>query len=101
MNTMVRLYSGARDAERKQAMAFDLSPYDHKLLKFGRLFKQRFMDINVSMTLNEGLDLSWKTMAECFNPEELLMRQNLVDKYYPHPPEIAAQTGNESADGPS
>jgi V/A-type H+/Na+-transporting ATPase subunit B len=83
MNTMVRLYSGARDAERKQAMAFDLSPFDHKLLKFGRLFKQRFMDLNVSMTLNQGLDLGWKTMAECFQPEELLMRQNLVDKYYP------------------
>jgi V/A-type H+-transporting ATPase subunit B len=83
MNTMIRFYSGARDAERKQAMAFDLSPFDHKLLKFGRLFKERFMDINVSMTLNEGLDLGWKTMAECFQPEELLMRQNLVDKYFP------------------
>ncbi len=83
MNTMVRLYSGGRDAERKQAMAFDLSPYDHKLLKFGRLFKERFMDIGVSMTLNEGLDLGWKTMAECFEPAELLMRQNLVDKYFP------------------
>ncbi|MEM1256703.1 MAG: V-type ATP synthase subunit B, partial [Cyanobacteria bacterium P01_H01_bin.21] len=51
MNTMVRFYSNAKDAEQKQAMAFELSDLDHKLLKFGELFKQRFMDINVSIPL--------------------------------------------------
>jgi V/A-type H+-transporting ATPase subunit B len=83
MNTMVRLYSGAKDAEKKLAMAFDLSPFDQKLLKFGRLFTERFMDISVSMSLNDALDSCWRTMAECFQPEELLMRQHLVDKYFP------------------
>ena len=83
MNTMVRFYSGAKDAEKKQAMAFDLSPFDQKLLKFGRLFRERFMDIGVSMPLDDALDACWRTMAECFDPEELLMRQNLVDKYFP------------------
>ncbi len=29
------------------------------------------------------LDLCWQTLAECFEPEELLMKQHLVDKYYP------------------
>ena len=37
MNTMIRLYSGAKDAEQKQAMAFDLSEFDHKLLGFGEV----------------------------------------------------------------
>ncbi len=83
MNTMIRLYSGARDAEQKQAMAFELSGFDHQLLKFGRLFRERFMNIEVSMALEDALDLAWKTMAECFPPEALLMRQHLVDKYYP------------------
>ncbi|MHC4401479.1 MAG: V-type ATP synthase subunit B [Planctomycetota bacterium] len=83
MNTMIRLYSGAQDAQKKQAMAFDLSPLDHKLLKFGGLFKQRFMDINVSLPLDDALDLCWQTMAECFQPEELLMREHLIDRYYP------------------
>ena len=82
MNTMIRLYSGARDAEQKQAMAFELSDYDHKLLKFGRLFRERFMDIEVSLPLEAALDLGWQTMAECFAPEELLMKQALIDKYY-------------------
>jgi V/A-type H+-transporting ATPase subunit B len=83
MNTMVRLYSEARDAQQKQAMAFDLSDYDEQLLKFGSLFRDRFMDINVSMPLEEALDLGWRTLAECFAPEQLLMKQELIEKYYP------------------
>jgi V/A-type H+-transporting ATPase subunit B len=90
MNTMVRFYSSAKDAEKKQAMAFDLSPFDHKLLKFGRLFQQRFMDISVSMPLTDALDLCWKTMAECFDPEELLMRQHLLEEYFPDKEKLAA-----------
>lgn len=85
MNTMIRLYSGARDAEKKQAMAFDLSPFDHKLLDFGKIFRQRFMEIDVSLPLVDALNLGWKTLAECFRPEELLMKQELIDKYYPQP----------------
>ncbi|MCB2182419.1 MAG: V-type ATP synthase subunit B [Desulfobulbaceae bacterium] len=83
MNTMIRFYSEAQDAEKKLSMAFDLSAYDHKLLKFGKLFKDRFMGIEVSLSLNEALDLSWETMAECFAPQELLMKKQLVDKYFP------------------
>ncbi|WP_166823058.1 V-type ATP synthase subunit B [Thalassoroseus pseudoceratinae] len=83
MNTMIRLYSGAREAEKKQAMAFDLSPFDHKLLTYGKIFRQRFMEIDVSLPLVDALDLGWQTLAECFQPEELLMKQELIDKYYP------------------
>jgi len=83
MNTMIRLYSGARDAEQKQAMAFELTPLDLKLLKFGELFRERFADINVSMPLEQALDLCWETMAECFDPQELIMKQELIDTYYP------------------
>jgi V/A-type H+-transporting ATPase subunit B len=83
MNTMIRFYSGARDAEQKQAMAFDLSDYDQKLIKFGKLFRERFMDINVDLPLEAALDLGWKTLAECFEAQELLMKQAIVDKYFP------------------
>jgi V/A-type H+-transporting ATPase subunit B len=83
MNTMVRFYSEARDAEQKQAMAFELSPFDQKLLNFGKLFRERFMDINVSMPLEQALDRGWETLAECFESHELLMKQELIDKYFP------------------
>ena len=80
---MIRFYSGARDTEQKQAMAFELSDYDRKLLKFGTLFQKRFMDINVSLPLEQALELAWQTLAECFEPQELLMKQGLIDKYFP------------------
>lgn len=83
MNTMIRFYSGAVEAQKKQAMAFELSPFDYKLLKFGKLFKERFMDIQVSIPVIEGLDLCWQTLAECFDAHELLMKKNLIDKYFP------------------
>lgn len=83
MNTMVRFYAEAQDAAQKQSMSFELSEYDERLLKFGDLFRQRFMDIEVTMPLEEALDLSWKTLAECFQAHELLMKELLVEKYFP------------------
>ncbi|MGD1973638.1 MAG: V-type ATP synthase subunit B, partial [Desulfobacterales bacterium] len=64
-------------------MAFELSPFDEKLLKYGQLFRERFMDIRVSMPVIEALDRCWQTLAECFDPQELLMKQDLIDKYFP------------------
>ena len=83
MNAMIRFYSNAREAQKKQSMAFELSPFDEKLLKFGALFEERFMSIEVSLPMKEALDLCWQTLAECFEPQELLMKQNLIDKYWP------------------
>jgi V/A-type H+-transporting ATPase subunit B len=85
MNTMIRLYSGANEAERKQSMAFELSPFDEKLLKFGKLFRERFMKIDVSMPLLRALDLCWQTLGECFEPQEVLIKQSLIDEYFPVP----------------
>ncbi len=83
MNAMIRFYAGGKEAEQKKAMAFELSAFDEKLLKFLDLFRKRFMDINVSMPVLEALDLSWETLADCFEPQELLMKQSLIDKYFP------------------
>lgn len=83
MNTMIRFYSGGVEAQKKQDMAFELSPFDHKLLKFAGLFRERFMDIRANLPVIEALDLCWQTLSECFEPRELLMKQALVDKYYP------------------
>jgi V/A-type H+-transporting ATPase subunit B len=98
MNTMIRFYSGAKEAAQKQAMAFELSDFDHTLLKFGELFRARFMDINVCMPLEEALDLGWQTLAECFEPAQLLMKQTLIDKYFPRreqTPHRTAANGQE------
>lgn len=83
MNTMIRFYSAAVEAEQKQAMAFDLNPYDQQLLKYGQLFRQHFMALEVDMPLEQALDLGWQIMADCFEPEQLLMKSELVKKYLP------------------
>ncbi|GAB4359578.1 MAG: V-type ATP synthase subunit B [Methylohalobius crimeensis] len=83
MNAMVRLYANSQEAEQKRAMAFELSEHDRKLLEFGQLFEKRFMPIDVRLTLEDALDLAWQTMAECFPPEYLLIKQGLIDQYYP------------------
>ncbi|BFM08729.1 V-type ATP synthase subunit B [Halioxenophilus aromaticivorans] len=83
MNTMIRFYSESKAAEQKSAMAFDLTEYDQQLLKFGQLFERRFMGLDISMPLEDALDLCWQTLAECFKPEQLLMKQALVDQYFP------------------
>ena len=64
-------------------MAFELSAFDHKLLKFGGLFKEKLMDIRVSIPVIDALDLCWTILGSCFEPHELLMKQHLIDKYYP------------------
>ena len=76
-------------------MAFELSPFDDKLIQFGRLFRQRFMDIAVSLPVIEALDLCWETLAECFEPQELLMKQELIDRYFPKAQEQAVPTAEE------
>ena len=83
MNTMIRFYSEGQEAEEKRAMAFDLSEFDEKLIRFSSLFKERFMDISVSLPVIEALDLCWDTLAECFTADELLMKKELVDQYFP------------------
>lgn len=82
MNAMIRFYSSAREAQQKQAMAFEISEFDKRLLKFGELFRERFMNLKVAMPLEQALDLCWKTMGECFSENELLIKQELIDKYY-------------------
>lgn len=82
MNTMIRYYSEGVEAEQKQSMAFDLSEFDYKLLKYARLFRERFMDLKANMPLNEALDACWSLLAECFDKHEVIIKQNLKDTYW-------------------
>lgn len=100
MNAMIRLYSSAREAQQKQQMSFELSAFDQKLLRFGALFRERFMRIEVAMRLEEALDLCWDTLGECFEPEELLMKDELVARYFPRAA-AATKSGGLDTGAPS
>ncbi|MGQ7241936.1 V-type ATP synthase subunit B [Salinicola sp. V024] len=83
MNTMIRYYAEGVEAEQKQAMAFELSPFDHKLLRFADAFRQRFMRLDVRQPLEEALDACWALLAECFTHDEVVIKQSLKDTYWP------------------
>ena len=85
-NAMIRLYARARESEKKLAMGFERTEEDERLLRYGTLFEQRFMDLNVSLTLLQALDLGWRTLAECFSALEVGMKQSLLDAYWPKEP---------------
>ena len=82
MNTMIHYYSEGVEAEQKQAMAFDLSEFDKKLLKFSRAFREQFMHLDVSMKLEDGLDACWNLLSRCFDKDEVIIKKELKIKYW-------------------
>jgi V/A-type H+-transporting ATPase subunit B len=82
-NTMIRLYADSKKARERQAMGFRLSRWDEKLLRYSFLFEERMMNLQVNRSLEEALDLGWLTLAECFALEEVGIKQQLTDKYWP------------------
>lgn len=88
-NAMIRLYADSKKARERQAMGFRLSRWDEKLLRYSSLFEERMMNLQVNISLEEGLNLGWLTLAECFELEEVGIKKQLSDKYWPTevPPE--------------
>lgn len=82
-NTMIRLYAESKKAKERQAMGFKVSKWDEQLLHFASLFEKRMMNLEVNLPIEEALDLGWKTLAECFTPEQVGMKQKLVQHYWP------------------
>lgn len=82
-NTMIRLYSDSKKARERQAMGFKLSRWDEKLLRYSILFEDRMMNLQVNMSLESALDLGWVTLAEIFKLEEVGVKKQIADKYWP------------------
>ena len=82
-NAQIRLYADSKKAKERQSMGFKLSKWDEKLLSYGSLFEERMMDLEVNYSLEEALDLGWKTLAECFDSHEVGIKKAYVDKYWP------------------
>ena len=83
MDGMIKLYSAYKDSLEKRSMGFMMSDWDEKLLKYGELFETKLMDLSVNIPLEEALDLGWKILAECFEPNETGLRTELLEKYWP------------------
>jgi V/A-type H+-transporting ATPase subunit B len=83
MDTMIQLYAAYKETEEKRAMGFRLSSWDRKLMKYGRIFELKMMDLSVDIPLEEALDSGWQILAACFSPEEVVMREELIRRFWP------------------
>jgi len=41
------------------------------------------MNLEVNIPLESALDLGWHTLAECFDLEEIWIKKEIGDKYWP------------------
>ena len=83
MDTMIQLFANYRETIEKQAMGFQMSDWDRKLLKYGKIFEEEMMSLDVNIPLEKALDRGWEIMAECFSPEETGIKPSLIEKYWP------------------
>ena len=83
MDIMIQLFASYRESLEKQAMGFQMSAWDKKLLKYGKLFEKEMMSLEVNIPLLAALDLGWQILAECFTPEETGIKQSVIEQYWP------------------
>jgi V/A-type H+/Na+-transporting ATPase subunit B len=83
MDTMIQLFADYRETQEKQAMGFQMSAWDMKLLKYGKLFEDKMMSLTVNVPLEKALDLGWEILHDCFSPEETGIKKSMTDKYWP------------------
>ncbi len=83
MDTMIQLFASYRETLEKQAMGFQMSAWDKKLLHYGRLFESEMMALEVNIPLEKALDRGWEILAESFAPEETGIRKSMIEKFWP------------------
>ena len=81
-NAMIRLYAESKKARERRSMGFKLSKWDEKLLHYSILFEKRMMNLDVNMALEDALNMGWTILAECFKPDQVGIKQSLINKYW-------------------
>ena len=61
-------------------MGFRLSQWDEKLLNYSHLFEARMMDLEVNCSIEEALNIGWKTLGECFEAGEVGIKEKMIRK---------------------
>ncbi|EPP34573.1 V-type ATP synthase beta chain [Chlamydia ibidis] len=82
-NALIRLYADSLKATERMSMGFKLSNWDKKLLSFAELFETRLMSLEVNIPLEEALDIGWNILAQSFHSEEVGIKEQLINKYWP------------------
>ena len=83
MNAAVRLYADAANAKTKLENGFDLTNYDERTLAFAKDYSNQLLAIDVNLDTTEMLDVAWSLFGKYFRPEEVNIKKELVDQFWP------------------
>ena len=82
MDSLIKLYANYKSTIEKRSMGFKMSEWDEKLVKYGDLFEDRLMTLSLNLPLEKALDTGWEILSECFEPHEVGLKSELVDKFW-------------------
>ncbi len=83
MNAGIRLYADAAQAKTKQENGFDLTDYDERALKFAFDYSKELLAIDINIGMDKMIDTSWRLLAKYFNKDEIGIKHEIMDKYWP------------------
>ncbi len=82
MNTAVRLYADAASAKTKLENGFDLSDYDERVLQFAKEYSEHILAIDVNVTTDAMLDMTWELFQKHFNKAEVGIKDEFMNLYW-------------------
>ncbi|MDD2229273.1 MAG: V-type ATP synthase subunit B [Candidatus Cloacimonetes bacterium] len=82
MNTAVRLYADAANAKTKLENGFDLSDYDERVLQFAKEYSENILAIDVNLTTDEMLDVTWDLFRRFFNKAEIGIKDEIMNLHW-------------------
>ena len=83
MDGCIQLYALCRESREKRDMGFEMSRWDESLLRYGKQFEEKVMDLSVNIPLFEALDRCWEILADCFEPAETGIRRSIIEAHWP------------------
>ena len=83
MDGMIQLYAKYKDTLEAQSMGFEMSETDQKYLKYGNLFEEKIMNLEINLSLFDALDTCWQILGSCFEKRETGIDPKLCDSFWP------------------
>ncbi len=83
MNAGVRLFADAANAKTKLENGFDLTDYDERSINFAKEYSRELLAVDVNVDTEKMLDIAWNLFNRHFKKEEVAIKNELVEKYWP------------------
>ncbi len=83
MNAAIKLYAEAANAKTKLENGFDLTDFDERSINFAKEYSNDLLAIDVNLGADEMLDKTWHLFAKFFTAQEVGIKKEFVDKYWP------------------